>query len=141
MQQGNVILESSVKWDTSIRDCHIFIKELLAAVISIERTLISHPQCKNLVLACHNTAACHVLRRFYSGPSDDGTTIFGFSDSWSDRYHHRNSRRGQCCRLPFSKCHSGATSNHKYVASVRRIRTRLSERSGGREAWWRGVSP
>ena len=25
-------------------------------------------------------------------------------DSWSDRYHHWNSRRGQCCRLPFSKC-------------------------------------
>ena len=50
MQQGNVILESSVKWDTSIRDCHIFIKELLAAVISMERTFISHPHCRTICL-------------------------------------------------------------------------------------------
>lgn len=63
---GNVIDNKELKWDCKIAKTHIFLKELLAAVIAIKRLVSKHPHIKRVCIACDNTAVCHVLRKMYS---------------------------------------------------------------------------
>lgn len=64
-------LSRPIVWSDSFRErAHIFLKELLAAVLTIERAIMRHPSCTRIVLVCDNTAACHVLRKMYSNNRD-----------------------------------------------------------------------
>jgi hypothetical protein len=56
----------SSRWNHKVAKTHIFIKEMLAAVMAIERAGRLFPTCKRIRIACDNTAACHCLRRMYS---------------------------------------------------------------------------
>ena len=65
---GGVGSVDAIQWSPSVRKCSIFVKELLAAVIAIERAM-RYPHTKTICIAVDNTAAAHVLRRRYSNNS------------------------------------------------------------------------
>jgi hypothetical protein len=65
-ENGHVTESEVLNWSVPTAAAHIFLKELLAAVITVERMLKKHPAAATIVLACDNTAACHVLRKMYS---------------------------------------------------------------------------
>ena len=54
-----------IPWNETIIGAHIFIKELLAAVLAVEDISKSHPGCI-IRLACDNVAVCHAIRRRFS---------------------------------------------------------------------------
>lgn len=56
----------TVKWNSKMRPAHIFLKELLAAVLAIEDVLTKHSDVRVIRIAVDNMAAGFCLRRMYS---------------------------------------------------------------------------
>ena len=67
-ETGEVVLSSvkTVTWNQKMRPAHIFLKELLAAVLAIEHTISTLPKVRVIRIAVDNTAAGFCMRRMYS---------------------------------------------------------------------------
>jgi hypothetical protein len=70
--QGNITSCETMVWEARITELHIFLKELLAACITVERIITRQPEVRRIYLGCDNTAVCHVLQKFYS---NNGTAL------------------------------------------------------------------
>ena len=64
-----------IPWDNDLVKAHIFIKELLAAVLCVEHILRRAERIDAIILACDNTAACSILQRGYSSNTHATTLV------------------------------------------------------------------
>lgn len=64
---GKVELEKGHLWSKSLSHCHIYIKELMAAVFAIRYILATSPPNIEINIGVDNTAAASSLRNMYSG--------------------------------------------------------------------------
>lgn len=55
-----------IEWNKDEKKMHIFLKELLSAVLCVEWFLQLFPRVRRILLACDNTAVCHALNRGFS---------------------------------------------------------------------------
>ena len=63
---GDIIDSKTLTWSAEFSKTHIFLKELLAACLTVENILKTQPRCKVIFLACDNTATVHVLQKMWS---------------------------------------------------------------------------
>jgi len=64
---GKKAFEKGHRWSTGLREQHIFLKELCAAVFAIRHVLSANPMGMDIHIGIDNSAAANAVRNMYSG--------------------------------------------------------------------------